>query len=138
MMYLGQVIVSYDVPRLSGAADVDKLILSLQLPVPLEEVHRDLIHAALGVNPRRVKRFMNVLALHFGLARAAADRGSYVPEALRGEKSEQLARLLKLLLISYRYSGVFSVAQADWALIARLQEASNRFVHESSTSPASA
>jgi hypothetical protein len=46
---------------------------------------------------------------------------------LDGGDSKELNVFIKLLLISYRYSGVFSLALDDEDLLGRLQQASNRY-----------
>jgi hypothetical protein len=116
--------ISYDVPRLSNT-DIDELIDAIPLPFHLERQHRALIRSGLGANPRRVKRFMNLLALQAELARLARERDLAVPPALCGQDAAQLELLLKLMLISYRYPGIFHAALADPGLLTRLQGIAN-------------
>jgi hypothetical protein len=116
--------ISYDVPRLSES-DVDVLIDAASLPFRLEPQHRALIRSGLGANPRRVKRFMNLLAVQAELARLARERDLTVPPALYGQDAGELGILLKLMLISYRYPGIFQAALADPGLLTRLQQIGN-------------
>ena len=122
--------ISYDVPRLSET-DVDTLIDIVPLSLELEVRHRELIRSGLGPNPRRVKRFMNLLAVQTELARLARERQLAVPPALSGQDPAEFAILLKLMLISYRYPGIFQAALADPGLLIRLQ----RIANSSSTRP---
>jgi KAP family P-loop domain len=118
--------ISYDVPRL-GAADIDVLMDSVGLPFSLEEEHRKLIRSGLGANPRRVKRFMNFLVVQAELGRLAhARKAARVPGSLLGPSAPgDLALLLKLMLISYRYPGIFQAALANRALLSTLQTIAN-------------
>jgi hypothetical protein len=117
--------ISYDVPRLSGA-DVDILMDSVSLPFTLQAEHRKLVHSALGANPRRVKRFMNLLSVQAEVARLAVARKMVVPPSLCGDvKDDGLAVMLKLILISYRYPGIFQTALGDPDLLLRLQRIAN-------------
>jgi len=118
---------SYDLPRLSRP-DAFELIKDIQLPVTLTDAHLDLIVAGIGVNPRRVKRFMNTLAVQIELARLV--RGSGVPvydwvSTPAGSKKFDL--FLKFSLIGYRSSGVFAQALADPGLLERIQRVSNAY-----------
>jgi hypothetical protein len=95
--------VSYDVPRLS-TADVDQMIVAAEVALPLDENHRKLIRKALGRNPRRVKRFLNLLNLQVELAARVGEKGHSVPGPLRGDGDpEALATALKTMLLGYRY-----------------------------------
>jgi tRNA A37 threonylcarbamoyladenosine biosynthesis protein TsaE len=117
--------ISYDLPRLSDN-DARDIINGFGLPIDLSEAHRQLLIAGLGVNPRRIKRFMNTLALQLDLAALAADQGRPVPPCLlRDGDRTSLDCYLKLLLISYRFSGLFALAFDDDQVLARLQEAAN-------------
>jgi len=88
----------------------------------------DLIVQGLGTNPRRVKRFMNTLALHLNLAVVAQDANLTVhKDLLKDGDPKELNIFIKLLLLSYRYSEVFSRALDDPDLLGRLQSASTLF-----------
>ena len=119
--------VSYDLPRLSSA-DVIQLIEEFQLPITLDEKHKNLIIAGLGSNPRRVKRFMNTLAIQLRLAEVAKEAGLSVHEWLVTNSQPRFFDFfLKLLLIAYRHSGVFTIVLEDPELLERLQRVSNSF-----------
>jgi hypothetical protein len=119
--------VSFDAPRLSKD-DALAIISDAKLPLTLSDANKGLIVKGLGTNPRRVKRFMNTLALHLNLAQVANEAGLVVHAALLdGGDSKSLNVFIKLLIISYRYSGVFSLALDDEDLLGRLQEASNHY-----------
>jgi len=64
--------ISFDAPRLS-TEDALTIISEAKLPLKLARENMDLIVQGLGTNPRRVKRFMNTLALHLNLAVVAQD-----------------------------------------------------------------
>jgi len=112
--------ISYDVPRLSRD-DVAVLIDRASLPIDLGAEERVIIGHALGRNPRRVKRFLNLLRLQTDLAKLAAERGHQVPGPLRGNgEPAELTLLVKLMLIGYRYP--FLLRQAGGpALLVELQ-----------------
>ena len=117
--------ISFDTPRLSRS-DALSIIRDAKLPLALADENRDLIVSGLGTNPRRVKRFMNTLALHLDLARVAHEARLPVHGSLlTGGDAKELNVFIKLLLISYRYSGVFSLVLDDPDLLKRLQVASN-------------
>lgn len=116
--------ISYDLPRLSEP-DVAEIIGGFELPVHLEPEHRGLIISGLGTNPRRIKRFMNTLAVQLRLAELAAGRGRAIPGGLLAGDADVLSRFIKLLLISYRYSGLFALTAEDTRLLGRLEEVRN-------------
>ena len=119
---------SFDVPRLSDA-DVLELIEEFDPGVQLNEINRRLIFAGLSHNPRRVKRFMNTLSLQLQIAKLLEEstgNKSIVPP----EDSPSFAFFLKLLLISYRNSGVFSAFLEDPELVKRLQKTANAYAAE--------
>jgi KAP family P-loop domain len=120
--------VSFDVPRLS-APDIQSLIDAAHLPLELTAAHRKLLLRGLARNPRRVKRFMNLLRVQLDLAAIAHERGRRVPDCfLPDADPEGLATLLKVLLISYRYSGIARAGLNDPRLLVRLQGVSNAYV----------
>ncbi len=110
--------VSYDVATLSRG-DALEIMDAFQLPFALDDPQKRLIIAGLGTNPRRVKRFMNTLAVQFHLAALA---GVAAPPNPR-----DLDIVIKLQIVNYRYSGLFAALLADASLIARLQEISTTY-----------
>jgi hypothetical protein len=118
---------SFDLPRLS-ARDTDTLFAGIKLPVALTVAHKRLLVSGLGTNPRRLKRFLNTLAVHLYLAELAKAAGRPVDACLLpGGDPDHVLYFLKLLLIAYRYSGVFALAQEDDKLLGRLQQVSNTY-----------
>jgi hypothetical protein len=117
---------SFDLPRLSEG-DVLAIVDSLELPRPLTDADRGLITTALGVNPRRVKRFANTLRLNLYLAELASQAGRTVPAALQSADPGLFTAYLKLLLLGYRYPALLSTAQQDPAVLTRLQAAANAY-----------
>ncbi len=113
--------ISYDLPRLS-AKDALRLIEDFQLPISMDRQNKDLIVLALGTNPRRVKRFMNSLAVQLYLADLAKPAGTSTWTLPADPRDFDL--FLKLQLIGYRYSGVFSALLSDPPLLHRLQDVS--------------
>ena len=119
--------ISFDTPRLS-MEDALAIISDAKLPLPLAQENKDLIVQGLGTNPRRVKRFMNTLALHLNLAVVAQEAKLPVQGSLvKGGDPKELNVFIKLMLLSYRYSEVFSRALDDPGLLGRLQEASTLY-----------
>ncbi len=116
--------ISCDLPRLSDT-DVEGIIDGFELPVRLYPVHKKLIISGLGTNPRRIKRFMNTLGVQLRLAQLAAGRGRAIPGGLLTGEIESLSLFIKLLLISYRYSGFFALTAEDAKLLGRLEEVRN-------------
>lgn len=124
--------ISYDLPRLASL-DVHSLVGDFQLPVTLDAQHKHLIFTALGPNPRRVKRFMNTLAMQLEIAQVANEKNVSVPQwMISNVQDRKLDIFLKLLLISYRYSGLFAAILDDPRLLERLQRMSNIFESEKS------
>ena len=124
--------ISYDLPRLSDE-DARGIIDGFQLPVSLSANEKNLMITALGTNPRRLKRFMNTLGLQLRLAQLAADHDRPVPGGLLDEgHRDVLARFIKLMLISYRYSGVFALAFDDQELLVLLQSVANQSINNPS------
>ncbi len=122
---------SFDLPRLAPA-DAATLIKSMQLPIPIQlsDAYIDLIVAGVGVNPRRVKRFMNSLAVQLELARLASASGAQLYDWVTD--AADVARLrfaifLKFCLIAYRSSTLLSAALDDPRVLMRLQHASNAY-----------
>jgi hypothetical protein len=69
---------------------------------------------------------MNTLSFQLGLAAKAHEHQRPVPLELVGEGSpESLSYYLKLLIISYRFSGVFALAYEDNGILTRLQAIAN-------------
>lgn len=117
--------VSYDLPRLS-LGDAYSIMEEFALPITLSDPDKNLIIAGLGTNPRRIKRFMNTLSFQLGLAAKAHEHQRPVPVELLGEGNpEVLSHYLKLLIISYRFSGVFALAYEDTGILTRLQAIAN-------------
>ena len=133
--------VSYDLPRLS-AADARTIVQAFNLPVKLDDRHEQLILTGLGPNPRRVKRFMNTLSVQLQLARLVKDGGSPVDECLISFASDGAPRrfdyFLKLTLLAYKYSGLFSLALKDPGVLGRLQRLTNEFAGLVDKDPATA
>ncbi len=95
--------ISYDVPRLS-TDDVAELINGAGVPLMLSDDQKGAIGTALGWNPRRVKRFLNLIKVQERIAVRLAERGKPAPEPLRGIGGEDdLTLLLKTMLVGYRY-----------------------------------
>ncbi len=110
--------VSFDVPHLS-TEDVGELIASAELPLTLNAGHRELIAVGLGRNPRRVKRFLNLLKVQIALTGRAVDIGRPAPTILLGEGDPgALGALLKTLLIGYRYPALLHLGDDLGALLA--------------------
>lgn len=96
------------------------------MPRPLSDPQLTLLAKGLGANPRRIKRFMNLLAMNLGLA-AIARSSRAVPTWLipvEGKASDEDERkftwYLKALLVSYRYPGASAVMMRDAELLKRL------------------
>ena len=127
---------SYDLPRLSAEDAID-LFDDVTMAVALTPSHKKLIVDTLGTNPRRIRRFANTLAVQLNLAYAVKASGGSVPAALTAGESkdaeQQMAVFLKLLMLSYRYSGVMAHALDDPLLLGRLQRASNKYVNDVAT-----
>jgi KAP family P-loop domain len=117
--------ISYDLPRLSST-DVRSIIDEFTLPVTLSDAHKEIVITGLGTNPRRIKRFMNTLSFQLRLAALAHEHQRSVPAGLLGGGDPtRLSHYLKLLLISYRFSGVFALATEDEDIFLRLQGIAN-------------
>lgn len=118
---------SYDVPRLSRS-DMDSLIADASLPLAIDESHRKLIRIALGTNPRRVKRFLNLFGVELRLAGMMAARGRPTPAAFSGgDNPVLLGTLLKTMLIGYRYSSLLRAGADDSNLLFTLEEAATAY-----------
>jgi len=119
--------ISYDVPRLS-AADVAAMIDEAAPPLDLNRDQKKAIAASLGWNPRRVKRFVNLLKVQVSVAAELAKRDSRPPPALLGEgDAEDLDLLLKTMLIGYRYP--LLVRRGDTSLVFEFQQAVSAYVN---------
>lgn len=125
---------SYDLPRLSPQ-DVLELVQQYRLPpVVGEQTH--LIISGLGVNPRRVKRFLNGLVVMHELADRSHQRGGNVPTCLLPASDPSTYPLfLKLAVVSYRFSGLFARAVIDTELLPRLQRLSNKHDQTAGSDP---
>jgi hypothetical protein len=111
---------SFDLPLLAPG-DVRSIISKYQLPVSLDEEHVDRIINGLGPNPRRVKRFMNSLALQLHVASKATESNRKFK--LSPLDKDNLGLFIKLNLMSYRNTAVFSSMLREPALVFRLQNA---------------
>jgi DNA polymerase III delta prime subunit len=107
---------SFDLPKLS-VEDAQEIIADAKLALSDDHILR-IVHA-LGTNPRRLRRFMNTLAVNFHIAKNCGTSGTLALDP------KNLDLFLKLVLISYRYSGIFSMSRENPALLVRLQEISN-------------
>lgn len=117
--------ISYDIPRLSST-DARSIIDEFTLPVRLSDAQKKLVITGLGTNPRRIKRFMNTLSFQLRLAALAHEQQRPVPAGLLdGGDPTQLSHYLKLMMISYRFSGVFALAAEDQDIFWRLQGTAN-------------
>ncbi len=117
--------ISFDIPRLSPN-DAYELMKGFDgQQTVLTETRKKMIVDALGVNPRRVKRFMNNLAVQLNLVQVAIDSKMALPACLTNPQQEDFDVFLKMMLISYRYSGVFALANEDESLLMQLQAISN-------------
>ncbi|HXC23401.1 MAG TPA: P-loop NTPase fold protein [Solirubrobacteraceae bacterium] len=118
--------ISYDLPRLS-LADMSKLAIDSALPFALTEAEQGMLGAGLGTNPRRWKRFLNLLLLHRDLGELSSSPGSPSSSPWSDPPQPSRALYLKLLLLAYRYSDVFAAAFEDPGLLIRLQQLSNAY-----------
>jgi hypothetical protein len=113
---------SFDLPRL-GRSDVLALIDDAKL-VRLSERQKLLIYNALGPNPRRVKRFMNGIAVQLNLAAVAKAKGRQVPDWLlqRQEDNEDylFEGFIKVLLLSYQNPGLAGLLVKDFNMLNRV------------------
>lgn len=124
--------VSYDVPRLS-TADVDSLIANAGLSLDLGAENRALVGMGLGHNPRRVKRFLNLLKVQTELAKRAHARDRTVPAPLlSGDDQTIVGVLLKTMLLGYRYPFLLS-AHSDPKLLLELQRMATSYRREATT-----
>jgi hypothetical protein len=120
--------ISYDVPRLS-IADVAVMIDEADPPLSLSDTQKKAIGTALGWNPRRVKRFVNLLKVQVSIASQLAKRGRNPPEPLLGRGDEaDLDLLLKTMLIGYRYP--LLMRRGDSSPVFEFQQAVSAFNHE--------
>jgi hypothetical protein len=110
--------VSFDLPKLSEE-DAIEFIQEVELPCILDDARRKAIVRALGTNPRRLRRFMNALSVNLHIAEGAGEAGKLALEPA------SLDLFLKLLLISYRYSGIFSMVRENPDLLIGLQKIAN-------------
>jgi hypothetical protein len=118
---------SYDLPRLS-AADACSLIADIELPLAVTAAQMDLIVRGIGVNPRRVKRFMNMLGVQLELARLGKDLGVQIYDWVTdGANPQRFDSFLKFSLIGYRSSTLFAAVLDDPSLLDRLQRISNSY-----------
>jgi KAP family P-loop domain len=114
------VAISYDVPRLSST-DIAALIDEARPPLELSDDQKRAIADALDWNPRRVKRFLNVIKVQCAIAVRMEAKGRSAPAPLLGAGDEQSrSRLLKTLLIGYRYPAL--IRRGDSSSAFKLQE----------------
>lgn len=122
--------ISYDLPRLS-VTDMNELAANSGLPFTLTDEEQQLCEAGLGTNPRRWKRFVNLLLLHRDLSELSSPPAQPQSASLWSDPPSSSRTLyLKLLLLAYRYSGIFGAAMDDPDLLSRLQKASNTYESE--------
>ena len=120
--------VSFDLPRLSEE-DAYELINDFKLPIILDKQHMKLIIAGLGTNPRRVKRFMNTLAVYLRLDEIVMEASpSGHNKIILNSDRQTIELFLKLLLISYRYPGIFASALDDSLLFGRLTVIAKKYI----------
>jgi hypothetical protein len=130
---------SFDLPRL-GRADVISLIDDAKLARPLSEKQKHLIFEALGPNPRRVKRFMNALAVQLNLAAVTKEKQGKEAEKERGPVPEWLLQpqdddylfdgFIKVLLLSYHNPGLATLLSKDFDMLNRVYGIANDYVRE--------
>jgi hypothetical protein len=107
--------ISYDVPRLSSA-DVAVLIDEAGSPMELTDEQKRAIGDALDWNPRRVKRFINLIKVQVAIARrVAAKEGAAPPPLLNEGGYNDRSLLLKIMLIGYRYPTLSRRGDSDAA-----------------------
>jgi hypothetical protein len=123
--------ISFDVPRLSPNDALELMKGFEQQEAFLTEARRTMIVRALGVNPRRIKRFMNSLAVQLNLIQVAKEAKLSLPPCLTNPQDKGFDVFLKLMLISYRYSGVFALANEDDGLLVKLQAITNWYKNTS-------
>lgn len=133
--------VSYDLPRLSES-DTRAIVRKFELPLKLTPEHEQLILVALGPNPRRVKRFMNTLSVQLQLAQLVKGSGATIEGSLIAFDSDHAPQrfkyFLKLALLSYKYSGLFSLVLKDPEVLRRLQRLSAEFRNSAVSDPGKA
>ncbi len=133
--------VSYDLPKLS-TADLRSIINEYQLPFKLDDRHIQILIKGLGANARRIKRFMNMLSIQLNLAQLVKAGGGLIDGSLISLPDELIARrfdyFLKLALLQYKYSGLFSIAVRDPGVLNRLQQLSNTYADDVKNDPAQA
>jgi hypothetical protein len=114
--------ISYDVPRLSND-DVETLLATAGLTLAFNADHKAFIARGLNRNPRRVKRFLNLLRLQMDLAQRAQARGRSAPDPLCGKgDAVAIGILLKTMLVGYRYPFLLR-SREDLKLLFDLQAA---------------
>jgi energy-coupling factor transporter ATP-binding protein EcfA2 len=115
---------SFDLPSL-GVADARTLLVDCAGGVSLTPDEVTKIVDLLGTNPRRLKRVGKSLSVLWSLAEAAPKPAEPAPWPLR---PADRALFLKLSLLAYRNSGVFSQLVRDPGLASRLQAVADVFV----------
>ena len=116
---------SFDLPRLSDG-DILELIDDFSLGMQLDKTSQKLVFAGLSYNARRVKRFFNTLSLQLKIVESL-ENATGEKSVVRRDDLPDFAVFLKLFLISYRYSGVFSAFLEDSGLVGRLQKIANAY-----------
>jgi hypothetical protein len=122
---------SFDLPALTPD-DRIAMIRNVPLPRALTPEQFTLLARALGPNPRRIKRCMNLLAMNLRLAAIArASRAATRPvpvwllpgdAALTDDDQLKFTWYLKALVLSYRYPGAALAMLRDSALLKRLHD----------------
>lgn len=111
--------VSLDLPRLSRR-DVMNMMVAYELSLTVGD--QALIMAGVGMNPRRIKRYLNTLSLQFRIAEIARDKHVPISPALSTQASADRSIFIKVSLIAYRHSGIMTAVGDDPELLARLQK----------------
>jgi hypothetical protein len=130
---------SFDLPRLAPD-DMVSLIDDAALRRKMTAEQKTLIAMALGPNPRRIKRFMNALSVQLGLAAAARGEKRVAPEWLFTKKDKdeddwEFLWFVKLMLLSYRYSGAATILMEDFELLKRLHATAKEYVDNKARNP---
>jgi hypothetical protein len=135
---------SFDLPPLTPADRIG-MIKAVPLPRALTSDQLALLARALGSNPRRIKRFMNLLAMNLRLAaiaRASRLEARPVPTwllpgdaTLTDDDQGKFTWYLKALVLSYRYPGASVAMLRDVALLKRLHDVAGDYRRDRGTKP---
>ena len=122
---------SFDLPRLAQS-DVFALIEDAKLGRTLSDKQRLLIYKALGPNPRRIKQFMNGLAVQLNLAAVAKAKGRPVPDWLLQPQKENEDYLfdgfIKVLLLSYQNPSLAGLLVKDFSVLNRIYGIASAYI----------